>query len=144
MSILGVSCHFKKYFSHSQTCCSDHICEFEPSSWQGEVDTTLCDKVCQWLATGLWFSLGTPVSSTNNTNRHDITEILLKMASTSSYIVTIDNSSDLVLFCLVLWCWRHFQQYFSYIMAISFIDEGNRSTQIISQTCRKSLTNVIT
>jgi len=27
-------------------------------------DTTLCDKVCQWLATGLWFSLGTPVSST--------------------------------------------------------------------------------
>jgi hypothetical protein len=22
--------------------------------------TTLCDKVCQWLATGRWFSLGTP------------------------------------------------------------------------------------
>jgi hypothetical protein len=21
------------------------------------VDTTLCDKVCQWLATDLWFSL---------------------------------------------------------------------------------------
>jgi hypothetical protein len=27
--------------------------------------TTLCDKVCQWLATGRWFSLGPPVSSTN-------------------------------------------------------------------------------
>ena len=27
--------------------------------------TTLCDKVCQWLAAGQWFSLGTPVSSTN-------------------------------------------------------------------------------
>ena len=25
----------------------------------------LCDKVCQWLATGRWFSPGTPVSSTN-------------------------------------------------------------------------------
>ena len=42
--------------------------------------TTLCDKVCQWLATGQWFSPGPPVSSTNKTDRHDITEILLKVA----------------------------------------------------------------
>jgi hypothetical protein len=42
--------------------------------------TTLCDKVCQWLATGRWFSLGPPVSSTNETDRNDITEILLKVA----------------------------------------------------------------
>jgi hypothetical protein len=42
--------------------------------------TTLCDKVCQWLATGLWFSLGSPVSSINKTDCHDITEILLKVA----------------------------------------------------------------
>ena len=42
--------------------------------------TTLCDKVCQPLATGRWFSLGPPVSSTNKTNRHDLTEILLKVA----------------------------------------------------------------
>jgi hypothetical protein len=27
-----------------------------------------------------WFSLGTPVSSTNKTDCHDITEILLKVA----------------------------------------------------------------
>jgi hypothetical protein len=40
----------------------------------------LCDKVCQWLAPGWWFSLGTPVSSTNKTNCHDITEILLNMS----------------------------------------------------------------
>ena len=42
--------------------------------------TTLCDKVCQWLTTGPWFSPGPPVSSTNKTDRHDITEILLKVA----------------------------------------------------------------
>ena len=42
--------------------------------------TTLCDKVCQCLATGQWFSPGSPVSSTNKTDRHDITEILLKVA----------------------------------------------------------------
>jgi len=44
---------------------------------QGEA---LCDKVCQSLATGRWFSPGPPVSSTNKTDRHDIAEILLKVA----------------------------------------------------------------
>jgi hypothetical protein len=40
---------------------------------------TLCDKVCQWLETGRWFSPGPPVSSTNKTDWHNITEILLKV-----------------------------------------------------------------
>jgi len=39
---------------------------------------------------------------------------------------------------------RHFQQYVSYIVAISFIGGGHRSTQRNPQTCRKSLTNFIT
>ena len=38
---------------------------------------------------------------------------------------------------------RHFQQYFSYIMAVSFIGWGNQSTQRKAQACRKSLRNVI-
>jgi len=50
-------------------------CEFKSCWWRGVLDTTLCDKVCQWLATDRWFSLGTPVSSTNKTGCHDITEI---------------------------------------------------------------------
>jgi hypothetical protein len=41
--------------------------------------TTLYDKVCQWLAAGLWFSSGPPVSSINETDYHDIAEILLKV-----------------------------------------------------------------
>jgi hypothetical protein len=57
-----------------------NVCEFEPRSWRGGLDATLCDKVCQWLATGRWVSPGTPVSSTNKTKRHDIAEILLKVA----------------------------------------------------------------
>ena len=44
----------------------------------------LCNQclspVCQWLATGRWFSTGPPVSSTNKIDRHDIPEILLKVA----------------------------------------------------------------
>ena len=47
---------------------------------QGVLDTTLCYKVCQWLAAGLWVSAGTSVSSTNITDCHDIAEILLKVA----------------------------------------------------------------
>ena len=46
---------------------------------RGELDTTLCDKICQWLATGRWFSLCSPLSSTNKTDRDDIPEILLKV-----------------------------------------------------------------
>ena len=46
------------------------------------LDTTLC--VCQWLAAGRWFSLGTPT-----TDRHDITEILFKVPlNTNSNIIT--------------------------------------------------------
>jgi hypothetical protein len=30
-------------------------CEFESCSWRGVLNTTLCDKVCQWLATGQLF-----------------------------------------------------------------------------------------
>ena len=52
-----------------------YSCEFESRSWRGLLDITLCDKVCQWLAAGRWFS---PVSSTNKIDRHDITEIVLK------------------------------------------------------------------
>jgi hypothetical protein len=46
---------------------------------QGVLDTTLCDKVCQELTAGWWFSQGTQVSSTNKTDRHNIAEILLKV-----------------------------------------------------------------
>ena len=38
------------------------------------------DKVHQLLAHGWWFSPGTPASSTTTTGRHDIAEILLKVA----------------------------------------------------------------
>jgi hypothetical protein len=47
--------------------------DFESGSWRGVVNTVLCDKVCQWLATGQWFSPGTAVSSINKTNHNDIT-----------------------------------------------------------------------
>jgi hypothetical protein len=50
---------------------------------RGVLDTTLCDKVCQWLVTGWGFFLVhccTPVSTINKTACHNITEMLLKVA----------------------------------------------------------------
>jgi hypothetical protein len=50
------------------------------------MDTTIneriaaSDKVYQLLAHGRWFSPSTPPSSTTNTRRHDMVEILLKVA----------------------------------------------------------------
>jgi hypothetical protein len=38
----------------------------------------MCDKVCH--LTGQWFSPDSPVSSTNKTDRHNVTEIVLKVA----------------------------------------------------------------
>ena len=48
---------------------------------RGELHTTLYDKVCLWLAAGRWCSGSpdTPVSPTNKTDRHDITEMLFKV-----------------------------------------------------------------
>ena len=45
---------------------------------------------------------------------------------------------------LVYGVWRHFQQYFSYIVAVSFIGGGHQSTWRKSPTCHKSLTKFIT
>ena len=42
---------------------------------------TASDKVYQLLAHGRWFSPDTPASSITRTGRHDIAEILLKVAS---------------------------------------------------------------
>jgi len=46
------------------------------------------DKAYQLLAHGWWLSPGIPASSTTKTGRHDIAEILLKVAlSTKNYFL---------------------------------------------------------
>jgi hypothetical protein len=61
---------------------------FEPRSWRGAIDTTLCDKVCQCLVAGRLFSPVTLVSTTNKTDRHDIAEIFLKVGLKTIYQTT--------------------------------------------------------
>jgi hypothetical protein len=64
------------------------------------------DKVCQWLATGQWFSVDTLVSSSNKIYRHDITGILLKVAlNTISLIQVLYLGFFIYRFLLFILCW---------------------------------------
>jgi hypothetical protein len=66
-------------------------------------NTTLCDKVCQWLATGQC----TLVSSTNKTDRHNITEILLKVAQMWTTILKSFFKKFILNFCwLCQFAWK--------------------------------------
>jgi hypothetical protein len=60
----------------------NHACSFVLLKYKkGALDSQpQVEKVCQLLALGRWFSPGTPASSTTKTGRHDIAEILLKVA----------------------------------------------------------------
>ena len=89
-----------KYIIRGRRVYHYWCCEFESRSVQGVLDTTLCDKVCQWLATGRWFSPGPPVSSTDKTDRHHITEILLKVALNT---IKQSNKHNLIHIFLLLW-----------------------------------------
>ena len=50
------------------------------------------DKVYQWLVHGRWFS---PASSTTKTGRHDIAEILLKVALSTKNQIKSNQSKQI-------------------------------------------------
>ena len=76
-------------FSHCHDCMATYAvsvyqcwcCEFESCSGQGVQHYVI--KFVSDLGAGRWYSLGTLVSSTNKTDHHNITEILLKVALNS-------------------------------------------------------------
>jgi hypothetical protein len=55
-------------------------------------------KFYQLLAQGRWFSPGTPASSTTKTGRHDIAEILLKVALSTNIQIQIHSYNYLHLY----------------------------------------------
>jgi hypothetical protein len=62
---------------------------------------TASDKVYQLLAHGRWFSPGAPASSTTKTGRHDIAEILLKVAlNTKNQSINHLSNCFFLLLCL--------------------------------------------
>jgi hypothetical protein len=53
------------------------------------------DNIYQLLTQGRWFSPGTPASSTTKTGRHDIAEILLKVALNTKIQIQIIKYWDI-------------------------------------------------
>jgi hypothetical protein len=58
---------------------------------RGVLDTTLCDKVCQWLAVGTGYFPGIPVSSANKTDRHNLCPIQLLKYLAIKYVYSKSN-----------------------------------------------------
>jgi hypothetical protein len=65
---------------------------------------------------------------------------LRKYAQSIAGMVFGDSSTETIrqkVWLLYLWAYRHFQQYFSYVVVASFIGERYRSTRRKPPTCRK-------
>ena len=83
---------------------------------RGILDTTLCGKVCQWLATGCLFFSGYSSSFTNKPDCHDIIEILLKV------VLTTINLKPIWVACIVV-MWK--KKYFNMGMLSSICRSNN-------------------
>ena len=88
----------------------------------GVFDTTLCDEICQWPAASRLVSPGTPVSSTNKTDHHNITKYWWTWRWTPypyptylSAILTNPVTPDLSISQLNWCCLTSGEQYFCYI-----------------------------
>ena len=75
-------------------------------------DTVASDEDYQLLAHGRWFSPGTPASSTTKIGRHEIAEILLKVAlnikiKSNQFLPKHNfNNMKFVLYCVI--CFQSF------------------------------------
>ena len=76
----------------------NYLCNYCLSSLtfrRGLLDTTLCDNVYQWRVAGWWFSPGNSFLSTNKTDLHDITEILLKV-TLNTITLTLNKAHTII------------------------------------------------
>ena len=106
---------------------------FESRSWRGILDTTLCNTVCQWFAAGQLFSSITPVCPTNKTHRHDIIELLLKVA-----LNTISLSPLLQFFYFILELFRQC----SILLCLSFYSNVHSYTSLSNQEELRHMTRL--
>jgi hypothetical protein len=89
LSELGMGLHSNSYKPITNTAwVRARLCK-----WQKRCTrlAAASDKIYQLLAHGRWFSPGTSVSSTTKSGRHDIAEILLKVALSTIYLSIIIN-----------------------------------------------------
>ena len=91
--------YFLKYTTTYEITAYRHwCCEFESRSGRG-IPHYAIKFVSDLRQTGRWFSPGPPVSSTNKIDRHDITEILLKVALNA---IKQTNNNKTICICNIL------------------------------------------
>ena len=94
--------------------------------------TAVTDKVYQLLAHGRWFSPVTPASSTTETGRHDIAEILLKVAlSTINQIKSIKSNYIHVLYLIPHTILTRRSRFFFFLNGV----KNNYQSFLKSHTC---------
>jgi hypothetical protein len=109
-------------------------------SWRSKLDITLYDKVYQQLAAGQWFS---PVSSTNKTDRHDMSDVLLKMAlntinRTQNRLHGRTRNGNAIIFftCpIVLWRFAFVSVQVLCYQNIRYAAISNSATTLLYQVC---------
>ena len=79
---------------------------------RGILYATLCDTVCQQLATGRWYSPRTSIFSTNKTDHSNIIEILLKVVlNIITLTLTLDDIFSKEFYLDVFKCYAHLLWY---------------------------------
>jgi len=118
---------------------TDCICSYKSIN-HAIMSTLLCQQYCIiWL---LFFSKKKKEWMFRNNGRVLVYNIRFCLLSLNFYFIPNHKAFGLEYFNigLGLWYLTPFQQYFSYIVAVSFIGGGHRSTRWTPPTCRKSLT----
>jgi len=59
LNLRGHHGHVRMVVGFTTTCAISvyhhQFSEFDPCSWRGVLNTTLCNKDCHWLVAGRWF-----------------------------------------------------------------------------------------
>jgi hypothetical protein len=76
------------------------------------LNATLWYKFCQWLVAGRWFSLGTPLSSTNKSDSHDVDRYEITISQMTIYMLLFTEMFSYLYHCLDfyriwLYKWKH-------------------------------------
>jgi hypothetical protein len=100
-------------FTTTYTISAYHYlcCEFESRSRWGVLDIALCDKVCQWLVAGRWFSSGTPVSSTNKKLGFGMHRSEYKISNTCILVKIVTRIMKIVILLVFTLCFKWWKAY---------------------------------
>jgi hypothetical protein len=121
--------------------------EYHP--WRSVLDTTFCDKVCQWLTTCRWYSSFLHQKNWPPRYKWNITESDVKHHAHTGLAQRWRHHLNKRVHCSLhmiwfFWCLTPLSVYFNYFMTTSFSGVRSRSTRREPPIMGKQLVNFIT